>query len=66
MRFARVGDVDIKIIPTTRNVIDKGKNPSSANNMIKVEINAKIIPSINIMLNKGFLFHNKEKEHRST
>ena len=61
MRFARVGDVDIKIIPTMRNVIDKGKNPSSANNMIKVEINAKIIPSINIMLNKVFCFIIKKR-----
>ena len=48
MRFARVGDVDIIIIPTMRNVIDKDKNPSSANNIIKVAIKAKIILSTNI------------------
>jgi len=61
MLFARAGDADIKIIPTMRNVIDKDKNPSSANNIIKVAIKAKIIPSTDIMLNKGFCFIIKKR-----
>ena len=56
MCFARVGDVDIKIIPTMRNVINKGKNPSSANSIIKTAINVSIIPITKVMLNKVFCF----------
>jgi len=33
-----------------RKVIDKGKNPSSANKIIKVAMSAKMIPSANIIL----------------
>ena len=61
MRFARVGDVDIKIIPTMRNVIDKGKNPSSANSIIKASINASLIPVTKVMLNKLFCFIIKKR-----
>ncbi|MHA2038595.1 MAG: hypothetical protein ACW98X_19345 [Promethearchaeota archaeon] len=50
MRFASLGEVDIKIIPTIRKIIDKGKNTSSANKIIKTEIKAKIIPTANKML----------------
>ena len=56
MPFASLGDVDIKIIPTMRKVIDKGKNRSSAYIIIKVAISAKRIPSANIMLRSVFCF----------
>ena len=48
MRF--LSCVDIKIIPTIRNVIDKGRKLLSANKIIKTEISTKIIPSARNML----------------